>query len=47
MKHMLVGIDRFNVASFWNTMTGKLVYKTILNADSRIEDAIKYKRHEF
>ena len=47
VKHMLVAIDRFNVASFWNTLTGKLLYKTILDADSRIENVINYKRHEF
>ena len=29
-NHMLAAVDRFNVASFWNTLTGKLIYKKLL-----------------
>ena len=29
-NHMLAAVDRFNVVSFWNTLTGKLIYKKLL-----------------
>ena len=43
---MFVAVDRFNVASFWNTLSGKLVFKTILDKNSRIENAFSYKKHD-
>ena len=40
--HMLAAVDIFNVVSFWNTRTGKLIYKTILSDDKKIQDAEKF-----
>ena len=39
---MLAAVDIFNVVSFWNTRTGKLIYKTILSDDKKIQDAEKF-----
>ena len=29
-NHLLAAVDRFNVVTFWNTLTGKLIYKKML-----------------
>ena len=39
---MLAAVDTFNVVSFWNTHSGKLIHKAILSPDDQIKDAIKY-----
>ena len=41
---MFAAVDRFNVVSFWNTRTGKLIYKAILDQNNQIKDAIKFKK---
>ena len=28
--HLLAAVNRFNVVSFWNTLTGKLIHKKVL-----------------
>ena len=46
-NHMLVAVDRFNVASFWNTITGKLVFKTYLdNKNDQIKKAYMFRKHD-
>ena len=37
--NIFAAVDRFNVVSFWNTLTSKLIYKKMLEGDSRIQDA--------
>ena len=37
--NIFVAVNRFNVATFWNTLTGKIIYKKILEGPSRIEHA--------
>ena len=43
MEHILVAVDVFNVATFWNTRTGKLIYKTILSNENKIDEAFKFR----
>ena len=40
---IFAAVDRFNIVSFWNTLTGKLIYKKILEGTSRIQDAILFR----
>ena len=28
--HLLAAVNRFNVVSFWNTLTGRLIHKAVL-----------------
>ena len=34
--NIFAAVDRFNIISFWNTLTGKLIYKKVLEGSSRI-----------
>ena len=42
---MLAAVDRYNVVTFWNTLTGKLIYKKMLKGSAQIADAHKF-RHQ-
>ena len=37
--HTFAAVDRFNVVTFWNSLTGKLMHKKVLEKDAQIEDA--------
>ena len=43
---MLAAVNRFNVVSFWNTLTGKLIHKKVLGEKDKIKDAHKYRYHK-
>ena len=45
-NHLLAAVDRFNVVTFWNTLTGKLIYKKLLQGSAQIADAFKFRRHD-
>ena len=47
VENMMVAVNRFNVASFWNTFTGKLVHKKVLEEHEQINDAYKYRCHGY
>ena len=36
---IFAAVDRYNVVSFWNSLTGKLIYKKVLEKHAQIEDA--------
>ena len=44
--NIFAAVDRFNLVSFWNTHTSKLIYKKVLEGTSRIQDAIFYRSHD-
>ena len=43
--HVLAAVDRFNVVSFWSTLSGKLIHKQLLDQKSRIPDAYYYRSY--
>ena len=43
--NIFAAVDRFNVVTFWNTLTGLLIYKKLLEGDERIQDAQNYRCH--
>lgn len=43
--HIFVAVNRFNVASFWNSLTGKLIYKKVL--EEGIEDAELFRANKY
>ena len=44
----MAAVNRFNVVSFWNTLTGELFHKKIIaNEKDRIADARKYQSLEY
>ena len=45
-NHLLAAVDRFNVVTFWNTLTGKLIYKKMLKGRAQIADAHKFRHHD-
>ena len=45
--HILAAVNRYNVVSFWNTLTGKLIQMKVLEGDAKIEDAHKYRCYEY
>ena len=34
LGHIFAAVDRFNVVSFWNSLTGKLIYKKMLEKEA-------------
>ena len=42
VKNIFMAVDRFNVMSYWNTLTGKLFYREKLEGENRIPEAYKY-----
>ena len=44
--NIFAAVDRFNIVSFWNTLSGKLIYKKVLEGRARIQDAYKYRHHD-
>ena len=34
--NIFAAVDRFNVVTFWNTLTGELIYKKLLEGEERI-----------
>lgn len=34
--NIFAAVDRFNIVYFWNTLTGKLIYKKVLEGSARI-----------
>ena len=44
---MLAAVNRFNVVCFWNTLTGRLIHKKVLGEEAKIEDAYKYRSHDY
>ena len=44
-KNIFAAVDRFNVVTFWNTITGELIYKKLLEGKDRIQDAQNYRCH--
>ena len=32
-RHIMAAVNRFNVASFWNTLTGELIYRKVIGDD--------------
>ena len=42
---IFAAVDRFNVVTFWNTLTSELIYKKLLEGNERIEDAQNYRCH--
>ena len=44
---MFAAVNRFNVVSYWNTFTGKLIYRSRLEGKERIEDAHYYKSYSY
>ena len=45
--HLLAAVNRFNVASLWNTLTGQLINKKVLEECNQIKDAHKYRCHDY
>ena len=46
-QHLLAAVNRFNVVSFWNTLTGRLVHKVRLEGKDRIADAHFLRSHDY
>ena len=47
-EHLMAAVNRFNVVSFWNTLTGELFHKKIISQEShQIADARKYRSHVY
>ena len=44
---MLAAVNRFNVVSFWNTLTGKVIHKKVLEGHAQIEHAYRYRCHTY
>ena len=44
---MLAAVNRFNVVSFWNTLTGKLIHKKVLEEHAQIPQAYNYRCHDY
>ena len=40
---MLAAVTRFNVVYFWNTLTGKLIHKKVLEEHAQIPHAYNYR----
>ena len=43
---MLAAVDRNNIVSFWNTLTGKLIYKKLLEGSAQIAEAHLFRHHD-
>ena len=41
--NLFAAVDRFNVVSFWNCLTGRLIYKKVLEGAAKIEKAHCYR----
>ena len=47
-EHIMAAVNRFNVVSFWNTLTGELFHKKIIRREKdMIIDARKYRCHGY
>ena len=46
-RHIFAAVNRFNVVSFWHSLTGKLIYKKRLENDSQIENAELFRAHDY
>ena len=47
MDNIFAAVDRFNVVSFWNTFTGKLIHKKVLEGTKRIQNASSFRHHSY
>ena len=45
--NIFAAVSRLNVVSFWNTFTGKLIYKKVLQNGDQIEDAPYFRAHDY
>ena len=45
--HIFAAVNRFNVVSYWNTFTGKLIHKKVLESHAQIEDAPYFRAHDY
>ena len=45
--NIFAAVDQFNVVTFWNSLTGKLIYKAKLDKKNQIKDATKCSRFEY
>ena len=42
VKNIFLAVDRFNVVSYWNTLTGKLFHREKHEGVNRIPEAYRY-----
>ena len=45
--HLLAAVNRFNVVSFWNSLTGQLIHKKVLEENDSIKQAYKYRCYDY
>ena len=45
--NLFLAVDRFNVVSFWNCLSGRLIYKKVLEGPARIEKAHCYRHFSY
>ena len=44
---IFAAVNRFNVVIFWDSLTGKLIYKKVLENHAQIEDATLFRAHDY
>ena len=44
--NIFAAVDRFNIVTFWNSLTGKIIYRKALEGSARIQDASSYRCHD-
>ena len=44
--NIFAAVDRFNIVTFWNSLTGKIIYRKVLEGPARIQDASSYRCHD-
>ena len=46
-NHFFAAVDIYNIVTFWNTLTGKLIHKKLLPATGQITNAQEYRAHDY